>query len=48
MQVRTAENFFKIFHYVGDMFIEMEINAQNINVSGTKFFSEKQYEKSQQ
>lgn len=47
MQVRTAENFFKIYHYVGEMFVEMEINAQNINDSGTKFFFQRSNMKSQ-
>lgn len=34
-----------MYHYVGEMFVEMEINEQNINDSETKFpFSKKQQE----
>ena len=47
-QVRTSKNVLKIYH-VGEMFVEMEIDAQNINDSETKFpFSEKQHGKSEQ
>lgn len=36
IQVRIAENLLKIYHYVGEMFVEMVINA------------EKKHEKSEQ
>ena len=46
-KVRIAKNVLKIY-YVGEMFAEMEINAQNTNYHETKSpFSEKQHGKSE-
>lgn len=46
-QVRIAKNVLKIYHYVGEMFVEMEMNAQNINDSVTKFPSSEKQQESQ-
>lgn len=37
IQARIAKKVLKIYRYVGEMFVEMEINAQNTNDHETKF-----------